>query len=66
MNFTQIINPTNKKRYSIFNKDGKRLLKNYIRRYKLGGNSSRKSSRKSSTQSNNQANEQQKQTENKI
>ena len=38
MDLTEIINPYNNKKYSIYSKIGKNILKKYILYYKFGGN----------------------------
>ena len=37
MNFTQIVNPSNGKSHSIFSKQGKSIVANYLKFYKVGG-----------------------------
>ena len=37
MSYSDIINPLNSKKYSIFSKKGKNLLRKYIKEYKSGG-----------------------------
>ena len=44
MNFTQIIDPLTGKSYSIFDRQGKHILKNFIRFYKSGGTAETSSS----------------------
>ena len=37
MNYDQIIHPETYKKFSIFSKEGKSLLKNYVKQFKSGG-----------------------------
>ena len=40
MNYSEIVDPSNNNKYSIFSKQGKHLLRKYIKTYKLGGSDS--------------------------
>ena len=37
MNYSEIVDPSNNNKYSIFSKQGKYILRKYIKAYKLGG-----------------------------